>query len=289
MDTDIISEMSDNLRDSSMKSVLSLISRLSASSTPVLFNGEKGTGRAFLAELLCKTSNSPEKTFIRLRAAKTSVDLFISTLNTKPDMIFFDELGEADNALQTALLYYLTNSNRTDGKTRICCSSSQNLEQLVQLNSFNRELYFAISTLPVTVPPLRERKEDIETLSYFFLRKYGKKYNKFFTEFSKETLDTLKNAFWQNNITELELCIERAVSVGTPPVLEKNDLRLNISQVSDIFIDSGKSLKAAIDCFKKQYIEQVLIEVRWNQTEAAKVLDIQRTYLSRLIKELDIK
>ena len=85
------------------------------------------------------------------------------------------------------------------------------------------------------------------------------------------------------------MCIERAVASGTPPVLEKSDLRLNISQVSGIFIDGDKSLKAAIDCFKKQYIEQVLIEVRWNQTEAAKVLDIQRTYLSRLIKELDIK
>ena len=289
MDTGIILEMSDNLRDSSMKSVLSVIRQLSASSTPVLFNGEKGTGRAFLAELLCNTGSSTEKTFIRLQAVKTSVDLFISTLDTKPDMIFFDEIGEADNALQTALLYYLSNSSQTGGKTRICCSSSQNLEQLVQTNIFNRELYFSLSTLPVTVPPLRERKEDIETLSYFFIRKYGKKYNKFFTEFSKEAMDTLKNAFWQNNITELELCIERAVSVGTPPALEKSDLRLNISQVSGIFIDGDKSLKAAIDCFKKQYIEQVLIEVRWNQTEAAKVLDIQRTYLSRLIKELDIK
>jgi Nif-specific regulatory protein len=88
---------------------------------------------------------------------------------------------------------------------------------------------------------------------------------------------------------EFESCIERACAIAAPPVIEKEDLRLNILWVSGIFTSTDKSLKTAVDQFKKQYITQILAEVRWNQTEAAKVLNIQRTYLSRLIKELNIK
>lgn len=265
---------------SAMKSVESLIFHLIGSNVPVLFLGEKGSGRGFLASLLAQN-----KSFVRLCAQNVSVNDFKSVCAQRANVIFFDEIQNASEELQKHLSLFLEHNK----EIRICCSSCVNLEELTSKLLFNKELYYQLSILPVHVPPLRERKADIEELAMIFLKIHGRRYNKYFTSIDFSALENLKNAFWAGNVTELDTCIERACAQAVPPVLKKEYLRLNILPVSDNFNCSDKSLKSAVDRFKKQYIEQILNEVRWNQTEAARVLEIQRTYLSRLIKDLDIK
>lgn len=270
-----------------MRSVETLLHHLALSNIPVLFIGEQGSGRAYLARQLYILGNEIEKPFVRIKAEDATESSFEKIMAIDPGMLFIDEISEASMEFQNALNIYLSKNESI--KCRISCSTSENLEEAVSTGKFSSDLYYQIAVLPVHVPALRNRVADIPKLAQMFLSIYSKRYNKNFSNFTDEALNALCNAYWAMNVIELESCIERACAFALPPSIEKEDLRLNILSVSGIFLDSDKSLKSAVDQFKKQYITQVLAEVRWNQTEAAKVLDIQRTYLSRLIKELHIK
>ena len=270
-----------------MRSVVTLLQHLASSDIPVLFIGEKGSGRAYLARQLYVLGQST-KPFMRITAKDATKSSFEKLLTVEPGMIFIDEISDASIEFQETLNAYLSTADSST-KCRIVCSTTENLEEMVSDGSFSSDLYYQLAVLPVHVPALRNRTADIPKLAELFLEIYSKRYNKNFSGFSEEALGLLNNAYWSLNAVELESCIERACAFAVPPVIEKQDLRLNILSVSGIFLESDKRLKSAVDQFKKQYITQILAEVRWNQTEAAKVLDIQRTYLSRLIKELHIK
>lgn len=287
MDTVLLPEVQPLVANSSaMRSVKNVLRNLASSNVPVLFKGEKGSGRAYLASLLNSYAEKP-RAFLRLSCnGEDDID-FERLLNGTIGMLFFDEIGGASRSVQEKLLAFLQSPDSE--KVRICCSASENLEMLAEKNRFNRDLYYRLALLPLSVPPLRRRVDDIVPLAHIFLVAHARKYNKNITGFSREATQQLVSAFWPGNVSELDLCIERACAEATGSVLEKNAIRLNISPVSGILSDSERSLKSAVDRFKKQYITQILNEVRWSQTEAAKILDIQRTYLSRLIKDLDIK
>lgn len=271
-----------------MRSLETLLRHLVLSSVPVLFVGEKGTGRAYFARYLHRSGNKADKPFVRLISKDLTTERFEQALAVNPGMVFIDEVADASLEIQQMLLE-IVSSETSENSCRICCSTSENLEEKAAHSKFSSELYYRLAVLPVHVPALRERADDIPQLAQIFLSVYSKRYNKRFSCFSDEALNSLINAYWPQNFLEFESCIERACAIAAPPVIEKEDLRLNILGVSGIFTSTDKSLKTAVDQFKKQYITQILAEVRWNQTEAAKVLNIQRTYLSRLIKELNIK
>ena len=270
-----------------IKSLISVLDALKNSQSPLLFYGSKYSGRGFFAKYLHKNSQNAKMPFMRLNCNTLSVEFLENLLKTKPGMLHFDEIEQSAESVQMFL-----KENIEKYSCRFSFSSENNLEDLAENGDFNRELFNLISNLPINVPPLRERKDDIEDLANMFLLNFSKKFNKHFSNFSSEAINLLKNAFWSGNFLEFSACIENACFNCPPPIIEKEYLRLNnlnILPLSDNLNDSDKSLKSAIDRFKKQYILQILNEVRWNQTEAAKVLNIQRTYLSRLIKELHIK
>jgi Nif-specific regulatory protein len=129
----------------------------------------------------------------------------------------------------------------------------------------------------------------------FFLRKFSVETKKHFINFSQQALEALYSYFWPGNVRELENTIERACVLGTPPAINVSDLRLNTKKSpEDNFVtiaedDEDKTLKTAINKFKKSYVTKILEQTSWNQTEAGKILGIQRTYVSRLINELGIK
>ncbi|MBO4727537.1 MAG: sigma-54-dependent Fis family transcriptional regulator [Spirochaetaceae bacterium] len=272
-----------------MRSVETLLQHLALSNVPVLFIGEKGTGRAYLARQLYLLGKNSARPFVRITAKDASKSSFEKVTAVEPGMIFIDEIAEASVEFQEILNSYLSAAASSENWCRIACSTAENLEEMVSDGKFSSDLYYQLAVLPVHVPALRNRVADIPKLSEMFLSVYSKRYNKNFANFTDEALSALSSAYWTLNVVELESCIERACAFALPPTIEKEDLRLNILSVSGIFLEGDKSLKSAVDQFKKQYISQILAEVRWNQTEAAKVLDIQRTYLSRLIKELHIK
>ena len=155
-------------------------------------------------------------------------------------------------------------------------------------------MYYRLNVLPIYVPPLRQRRDDIEPLAMFFLRKFSVETKKHFTNFCDQSLEALYSYYWPGNVRELENTIERACVLGTPPTIKVSDLRLNhkktVEDCSIPFLDSDdKTLKTAIYKFKKSYVTKILEETSWNQTEAGKILGIQRTYVSRLMNELGIR
>jgi len=168
------------------------------------------------------------------------------------------------------------------------------LEQMVSEGKFRSDLFYRLNVLPLYVPPLRERKDDIEPLAMFFCRKFSVETKKDFIGFSQEAFESLHSYFWPGNIRELENSIERACVLGKPPFINAEDLRLNIKNysesVDDIQISDGdRTLKTALYTFKRKYVTKILEESKWNQTEAGKILGVQRTYVSRLMNELDIR
>jgi Nif-specific regulatory protein len=136
---------------------------------------------------------------------------------------------------------------------------------------------------------IRQRPEDIPELAQFFLKKFNRETKKSFTGFSENAIETMLSYSWPGNIRELENCIERACVIGKDSLIRTEDLLLKNATVSMVSEhDSDRNLKTALNLFKTRYIRKVLEENDWNQTETAKALDIQRTYLSRLIKEFTI-
>ena len=181
-------------------------------------------------------------------------------------------------------------------------ATNRDLEKMVQEGTFRQDLYYRLNVLPFHIPPLRDRKEDIEPLAFFFRRKFSVETKKNFTSFSDEALKLLFAYYWPGNVRELENTIERACVLGKPPVIRADDLRLHVAGSSnpsgkvcedvlyDVDVSDGdRTLKTAVNKFKKAYITRILEETSWNQTETGKILGIQRTYVSRLLNELHIR
>jgi Nif-specific regulatory protein len=220
--------------------------------------------------------------------------------------IFLDEIGDLPLALQVKLLRVI--QQKTFEKVgsdisvtvdvRILAATNRDIERLVEEGQFRSDLYYSLTVLPLFLPPLRQRPEDIPELASFFLKNSVKKSKRDLEGFSGGAMQSLLSYSWPGNIRELQNCVERACVIGKGKWIEREDLFLDSasggsgSSAPDPFHsrDSGgdRSLKNAINVFKGQYIHKVLEENKWNQTETAKALDIQRTYLSRLIKELEI-
>jgi Nif-specific regulatory protein len=211
--------------------------------------------------------------------------------------IFLDEIGDLPLPLQAKLLRVIQQKTfekigsdvSVKVNVRILAATNKDIEALVERGEFRSDLYYRLNVLPIYIPPLRQRPEDIPELADFFLKKCIRETKKQFEGFSDEAIETMLSYAWPGNIRELENCIERACVIGKNTWIQKEDLFLKAGHnAAEQGEEGARSLKAAINVFKTRFIRKVLEENNWNQTETAKVLDIQRSYLSRLIKELDI-
>lgn len=306
-----------------IKDLLDVVDQVARTNSSVLILGESGVGKELFAEQLHLKSPRARKPFVRVNCAALSPLLLESELfghvkgaftdavsNRKGRFeladggtIFLDEIGELPLDLQVKLLRVIQSKNfeRVGSSetitvdVRIVAATNRDIESMVQEGTFRSDLYYRLNVLPIYVPPLRQRKEDIEPLAMFFLRKFSVETKKHFTNFCDLSLDALYSYYWPGNVRELENTIERACVLGTPPTIKIADLRLNTKKttedtcVSFMTDDEDKTLKTAINRFKKSYVTKILEQTSWNQTEAGKILGIQRTYVSRLINELGIR
>jgi Nif-specific regulatory protein len=294
---------------------IDIIDRIAKTDSSVLILGESGVGKEIFAEQIHLRSSRSKAPLIRVNCAALPQGLleselfghvkgaFTGAIQTRRGRfeladggtIFLDEIGDLSLQLQAKLLRVI--QQRTFEKVgsevsvtvdvRILAATNKDIESLVAKGEFRNDLYYRLNVLPIYIPPLRQRPEDIPELADFFLKKFIRETKKQFAGFSNEALEAMLSYSWPGNVRELENCIERACVIGKHSLIRKEDLFLKTS--NETGADEGdRNLKTAINVFKAYFIKKVLEENNWNQTETAKSLDIQRTYLSRLIKELDI-
>lgn len=264
--------------------MLATVSVAAETNAPVLITGERGAGKEAVARQLHLKSARANKNFVRANCAAFS-DEFVSA--AAGGTLFLGEVAHLPPKSQQKIL----DIQKSD--VRVVASTSRGLESLVQSGQFMAALYRKLNIVPIHVLPLRARKDDIEPLADFFLRKYGEKTKKCFDGFSEDAKKILFEYSWPGNVRELKNAVERACINGIPPYVV----------AADFFAFAGglanqntlgehtrhTKLKSALNEFKRNHIVHVLEKNGWNQTKAAKVLGIQRTYLSRLLNELGIR
>jgi Nif-specific regulatory protein len=295
---------------------LEIIDRVAKTDSSVLILGESGVGKELFAEQIHLRSPRSKAPFIRVNCAAIPEGLLESELfghvkgaftnaianrqgrfeMADGGTIFLDEIADIPLALQAKLLRVI--QERTFEKVgsdvsvtvnvRILAATNKDIEAQVEQGAFRSDLYYRLNVLPLYIPPLRQRPEDIPELAFFFLKKFMAETKKQFDGFSDNAMEALLSYSWPGNIRELENCVERACVIGKNRQIRREDLFLNARMEISEPRGGERNLKNAINSFKTQFIRKVLEENKWNQTETAKALDIQRTYLSRLIKDLDI-
>jgi Nif-specific regulatory protein len=294
---------------------LDLIERVAKTDSTVLILGESGVGKELFAEQVHLKSSRISNPFVRVNCAALPEALLESELFghvkgaftdavmsrkgrfelADTGTIFLDEIGDLPLKLQAKLLRVLQqrtfervgSSDPVTVDVRIIAATNRDIETLVSKGEFRSDLYYRLNVLPIHVPPLRQRKEDIAALADFFLKRFSREMNKRFAGFTESAIELMLSYSWPGNVRELENAIERAVVIAKDNRIGAKDLLLGSGAAgSDEY--KGKSLKEALSIFKRYFIRKALEDNRWNQTETAKILDIQRTYLSRLVKELDI-
>ncbi|MDR3173148.1 MAG: sigma 54-interacting transcriptional regulator [Treponema sp.] len=296
---------------------LEIIDRVAKTDSSVLILGESGVGKELFAEQIHLRSPRSQAPFIRVNCAAIPEGLLESELfghvkgaftnaianrqgrfeMADGGTIFLDEIADIPLALQAKLLRVI--QERTFEKVgsdvsitvnvRILAATNKDIEAQVEKGEFRSDLYYRLNVLPLFIPPLRQRTEDIPELASFFLKKFMMETKKQFEGFSDKAMKAMLSYSWPGNIRELENSVERACVIGKGRWIQQEDLFLNNTPaVISGQEEGGRDLKNAINSFKTYFIHKVLEEHNWNQTETAKELGIQRTYLSRLIKELDI-
>jgi len=172
---------------------------------------------------------------------------------------------------------------------RIIAATNRDLKKEVENGRFREDLYYRLNVIKIHLPSLRERPGDIVIFANHFLKKHNQEMQKNIEAIAPETLDILKQYSWPGNIRELENAIERAVVLATGRELTPDLLPPLIEKTCADEIEVGITLEDAVSKFKKRFITRTLSFTNNNQTKAAELLKIQRTYLNRLLKELNIK
>lgn len=302
---------------STIKKVIENASKVANTKVSTLIVGESGTGKELIARLIHHSSSRKDKQFICVsccalpetllerelfgneKGAFTSADSQKIGLFEAADKgtLFLDEIGEMPLSMQVKLLRVLQEGSffRLGGTklvsvdVRIIAATHRDIKKLVAEGKFREDLYYRLNVVQINIPPLRERQEDLEELVLYFIKRHKKELN--ITEsFSipKETIEYIRNYDWPGNVRQLENAIERALVMGNGKELKKEDLPEDMQEVKTETIELGNSLKEAQDLFKRNYVTKTLAQTGGNRTMAAELLGIQRTYLSRLIKELGI-
>jgi len=294
-----------------MQEVFQLIQDVAPSDTPILIVGETGTGKELVAKAIHALSPRRHAPFVAVNCGAFTETLLESALfghekgaftgahhmqKGRLEMahggtLFLDEVGEISPKMQIDLLrvlqekrfHRLGNPNPMTADFRLVSATHRDLNEAVGKRVFRQDFYYRINVITIGVPPLRERKEDIELLVRHFLERYSRELNKHMTGISKEALDVLTSYEWPGNVRELENVIERAVVIGKKRKVTPSDLPFQGATIPQ------KSMAGSLEEVQKNYIAEMLAACEWNIARTAGLLGINRTTLYKKIKKYGLK
>ena len=300
-----------------MKEIFQFLGRVAPTDATVLIGGESGTGKELAARAIHRNSPRSNKPFMAINCAAIPETLLESELfgyekgaftgavaqkkgrleAADGGVVFLDEIGELAPALQVKLLRALQEREfeRIGGTRpikvdiRLIAATNRDLEDSVRLGQFRQDLFFRLNVVSLTMPSLREHKDDIPSLVSFFVEKHFKKCGAKPKPLSREALACLMNYDWPGNVRELENVIERALVLGASEEILPEDLPEALLERDTAPGVSEAKYHAAVKDLKKRLIQNALQEARGSYTEAARLLGVHPNYLHRLIRNLDLK
>jgi DNA-binding NtrC family response regulator len=300
------------------REVLERVHKVAGLPTTVLVTGESGTGKELVARMIHRHSETPDGPFIPVNVAAIPRELVESTLFghekgaftgalrqqigkfelARGGTLFLDEIGELKFDLQAKLLRAIQEGEieRVGGERpikvqfRLIAATNVDLERAVREGSFRGDLYYRINVVPIRIPPLRERIEDLPELVQFFLARYNTRFRKHVQGFATSTLQMLQNYWWPGNIRELENLVERLVATCSHDWITDGDLPFEL-QVADMDRGDGTAhlLDRALSTFERNFIIRALERSRWNVTQTARYLGIPLSTLKFKLDKLEIK
>lgn len=307
-----------------MRAILTLVRRISNSEIPICLFGESGTGKELIARAIHAHSQRREQPFVPINCSAIPEGLLEAELfgyargaftgaeeahsgyfvMANGGTLFLDEVADMSLAMQAKLLRVLEDhlvrplGARTDRRidVRIVTASNRNIKTLVAENAFREDLFFRICGIHMTLPPLRDRKEDIPLLTNYFIERFCIKGGIEKKVLSREAADLLLRYTWPGNVRELESIVYNACVLSEDNLIQKDDFAQNeeLLMIEDATLDgrgigaAGVSLDDSMGMYEGSIISQTLQKCRGNVSRAAKNLKIPRQRLYRLIKKHNI-
>ena len=320
-------------RSRQMLNLFEMIEKVAESSATVLIQGESGTGKELAARAIHQLSDRSGRNFVPVNCAAIPDDLLESELfghvkgsftgayanrigrfeMADKGTLFLDEIGDMKATLQVKLLRVLqakefepvgsTRSQKVD--VRIIAASNKNLDEQVATRDFREDLYYRLSVIPITIPPLRDRREDIPLLINHFQGQFNRDRRRLVKGFTREALEMLCNYDWPGNVRELENLVERMITMKESGFITVDDLPekylMSRTAVQQSGIVSGTvstpkelppegiCLNSAVDVFENGLIMQALQRTGGNKKEAAALLNLKRTTLIEKLKKKNLQ
>jgi two-component system response regulator HydG len=297
-----------------MAKLKKMAERIARSDSTVLIEGESGTGKELIARALHFHSPRSDKPFVTINCAALPENLleselfghvkgsFTGAIKDKEGLLktadggtfFLDEVGTTSPAIQAKLLRVLEEKEITPvgGTTpvkidvRLIAATNADLEQEVKLGNFRADLYYRLHVIPIAIPPLRERKDDIRLLSSYFVRKYCRRMQVKVKTIADEAMKRLLSCKWPGNVRELENAIEHAVLLSRGEQITAQDLPQKIKEEKEPdLITEAQPTAPALEMIEKAYIFWVLNQTGWQKSKAASILGIDSSTLYRKIEK----
>jgi Nif-specific regulatory protein len=302
-----------------MKEIEQQIARVAGTNATCLIRGESGSGKELVARAIHYSSPRKDGPFVCLNCAALTETLLESELfghekgsftgatekkigkfeAANHGTIFLDEIGEMTVGTQAKLLRILEGHpfERVGGSVpirvdvRVVSATNQPLEQAIQDSRFRRDLFFRLQVVEIRVPPLRERKSDVPILARHFLRRFINETGRKIRDFTPAALRKMEDYNWPGNVRELRNVVERAVALGTGPLLDVNDIWLSSLEIGGASHTSGEAAyrPVSLEEVEKEHIFKTLTHTDWNKSQAATILNIERSTLDRKIKGYGLK
>ncbi len=302
---------------SKMNDCADLAKKAAGSKSTVLLLGESGTGKEIFARAIHNWSERKDEPYVTINCVGLSKELLESELfghepgaftgahqlkRGKMELahggtVFFDEVGDISVELQAKLLRFLQEREfeRVGGTKpisvdiRVIAATNSDLEASVTIGRFREDLFHRLNVVPITLPPLRERREDIPALSQFFLQKYATETRKIVSAISQEAQEKLAAYDWPGNVRELANAIERAVVLGSGLEIGPEDLPNRVVGREPRAVADIPTYREGMNVARKELIQKALSKTQGNRSAAARLLDLQAKYLLRLMRTLRIE